>query len=362
MHRTFRNALRALAFGIAILLGVALLSPAFAQNGGPIAAPPQSNPYGKSYGDWSAAWWQWAYSLPIDGHPLFDETGTDAGAGQTGHVWFLGGVFNVSGTAHRVITIPKGTALFFPILNVEWDNICPPTDPPLSNAELAAMAASFMDLVTTMACEVDGVSVPNLFDYRCTTGPFSVDFPENGLFQAFCGTPPGPNGPMMGDGYYLMIKPLPKGHHTLHFTGTVGPPVSFTLDITYDITVVDRNDASAAAALPMAKPALARAMASIRTPISPSTAAVGRASLAPNPTRSGGTLSFSLSKPGAVDVRLYDVSGRMVRVVADHQTFTAGAHQLRVDRNLGDPLAPGTYFYRVTTQEGKSEGRMIVLQ
>src|SRR5690349_16171961 len=61
--------------------------------------PPQAHPNGHTYGEWSEKWWQWAYSLPAAGHPLFDETGVDCGAGQSGTVWFLGGVFNVSGTA-----------------------------------------------------------------------------------------------------------------------------------------------------------------------------------------------------------------------------------------------------------------------
>jgi len=32
----------------------------------------ESAPYGRSYGEWSAAWWQWALSMPAAKHPLFD--------------------------------------------------------------------------------------------------------------------------------------------------------------------------------------------------------------------------------------------------------------------------------------------------
>src|SRR5262245_11884284 len=38
----------------------------------PGVLPPQSNPYGASYGEWSAKWWQWAFSMPHTDHPLFD--------------------------------------------------------------------------------------------------------------------------------------------------------------------------------------------------------------------------------------------------------------------------------------------------
>ena len=47
----------------------------------PGVLPANSKPYGKSYAEWSALWWQWAYGLPATGHPLFDEVGdllTDA--------------------------------------------------------------------------------------------------------------------------------------------------------------------------------------------------------------------------------------------------------------------------------------------
>jgi hypothetical protein len=53
--------------------------------------PPFSHPFGQSYGNWSAQWWQWNYSLPTDQHPLFDTA--DCGSGQAGHVWYLGGTF-----------------------------------------------------------------------------------------------------------------------------------------------------------------------------------------------------------------------------------------------------------------------------
>ena len=34
-----------------------------------------------------------------------------------------------------------------------------------------------------------------------------------------------------------MLAPLAAGPHTIHFTGTIGAPVNFTLEITYHLTV-----------------------------------------------------------------------------------------------------------------------------
>jgi hypothetical protein len=37
-----------------------------------IVSSPHSRAYGRSYGQWSPRWWQWAFSMPIDLHPLYD--------------------------------------------------------------------------------------------------------------------------------------------------------------------------------------------------------------------------------------------------------------------------------------------------
>jgi len=55
--------------------------------------PPHAHPFGNSYGEWSAAWWQWMFSLPATDHPAFDQSGENCDAGQTGKVWFLAGAF-----------------------------------------------------------------------------------------------------------------------------------------------------------------------------------------------------------------------------------------------------------------------------
>lgn len=57
--------------------------------------------------------------IAVTSSPLFDTA--DVNAGQTGHVWFLGGNFT-GGSENRTATIPAGVALFFPILNTSFDN------------------------------------------------------------------------------------------------------------------------------------------------------------------------------------------------------------------------------------------------
>ena len=53
--------------GLALLLGAALLPTiSFSQNPNPGVLPPNSKPYGMSYGEWNAGWYQWAASMPLD--------------------------------------------------------------------------------------------------------------------------------------------------------------------------------------------------------------------------------------------------------------------------------------------------------
>src|SRR4051812_24180263 len=73
----------------------------------PEILPPQSHAFGKSLGEWGAAWWQWAFSFPADRSPVTDPDGRFCAEGQSGKVWFLAGT--TGGTATRTCTIPTGT-------------------------------------------------------------------------------------------------------------------------------------------------------------------------------------------------------------------------------------------------------------
>jgi hypothetical protein len=218
---------------VSLVFVLGLMMPAGAplaqSSGNPGVIPPNARPHGLTYAAWSAGWWQWAFSLPVNNHPLFDETGIHCGVGQTGHVWYLGGVFNESGEAIRnKCTVPSGTMLFFPILNVVCSSLT--GDPPDA---IAACAKEIVDTAIELAVEVDGVPIKNLQRYRVmsplfTYGPLPAD--------NILGAPAGETAPAVADGFYLMLAPLSVGQHTIHFHGTF-PDFPFTLDITYILTV-----------------------------------------------------------------------------------------------------------------------------
>jgi hypothetical protein len=216
--------------------------------------PPTALIEGKTYGQWSEEWWRWAYSLPVNHHPLFDNA--PASAGQSGWVWFLGG--NFTGTpAVRTATVPAGKALFFAILDAQQDDTDCDGDrriaDPLTEAQLRANVKALMDSAHDLRCTLDGVAIPGLAErYRAasaTPGGFSYTQPGLNNFLSNFGYPCWSNSngdpvfvdaPIyhpVADGYYVMLEPLSVGEHTLHFSGELGNPMTFAQDVTYHLTV-----------------------------------------------------------------------------------------------------------------------------
>jgi hypothetical protein len=76
-----------------------------------------SKPYGLTYGDWTAKWWQWAYSVPKEVNPAYDDSGKYCSEGQSGPVWFLTSTYKHPVERHCII--PAGKAILFTILNSE---------------------------------------------------------------------------------------------------------------------------------------------------------------------------------------------------------------------------------------------------
>ena len=202
--------------------------------GNPGVLPPGSHAFGLSQGEWSAKWWQWAFSFRADAHPLLDTAGCDAG--QSGPVWFLGGSF-VNTTVVRECTVPAGKVIFFPVLNTECSTIEGPPFFGSNEAELRACAAAVTN--TGMFATIDGVAVQNLSSYRVQSPLYVFSAPDGGLF----------GGPVSGaqsisDGVWLMLAPLSAGRtHTIHFGGTQTIPgfPSLTLDVTYNLRVVGQH-------------------------------------------------------------------------------------------------------------------------
>ena len=235
-----------------LLVGV--LQTLAARNPNPGVLPAHSNPHGMSYGDWGAAWWTWALGIPKDQNPLFDTTGEFCHVGQEGPVWFLAGTFG--GDATRTCTVPAGKALFFPILNnVYWapedldfikDELAPLLGwdlTGLTDDEILRLGVNWAtDHATALSATIDGVPIVDPWQYRADSSPFTLVLSD--VIEDW-GYPPGPRSPSVADGYWIMLRPLPPGQHTINFTSAATYSVAngdpwdseFSVDVTYYITV-----------------------------------------------------------------------------------------------------------------------------
>ena len=86
------------------------------------------------------------------------------------------------------------------------------------------------------------------------------------------------------------------------------------------------------------------------------------ARISPNPLKPEGTLEFTLSSPGPVTLRLYDVSGRCVRTLIRGATYEAGEHEVpfAARNERGEALPSGVFFYSLELPSGVQRGRFVI--
>lgn len=218
----------ALPIGVLALLLASSGVQAAGRNPNPGVIPPDGTYRGLSYGEWGAQWWSTAFSIPVvDGdHPLF----SGGAFGEHQGVVFLAAV---GGGATIDVTIPAGSALFFPVLNAECSVIEPDPFHGDDEGELRACANGHIDNTSGLSATIDGVPVNGLDAYRVESPLFEFGpLPEGNLF----GAPAGTTSLSVDAGVYLLLAPLKPGGHTVHVTGTFDE-FGFTIDTTFHITV-----------------------------------------------------------------------------------------------------------------------------
>lgn len=197
--------------------------------------PPDETAYGSTYAEHSADMWQWFLEELLENHPGLDDSELNVRSGQRGKVWFLG----ASPNGMRDVTIPAGKAVFLSLLSAEASNLEGFPFYGATEAEQRAAAINIGNAIEEMEATVDGVPVANIEDYRVTSSQFSFNAPTPWIFGEVGG-----NGTAVADGYYLLLRPLSKGTHTVHFSGVFrlneadhGFDAEVPYDVTYNITV-----------------------------------------------------------------------------------------------------------------------------
>jgi hypothetical protein len=221
----------------AVLAGVCSWS-----RGAAVVLPPHDTIAGKTLQDYAAGWYQYIYSVPQDTNPLLDDTGANASVNQSGPVFYLvGKVDNGSGqpiTVERTVTVTDDKFLFFPLININTDNVGAST--PSTVEELTAAAKANIDTVDMLHASIDGeqIAEADLFTHREQSPVFSYTLPENNIYAAFGLTvPAGEITPAVADGYWLAVAPLSVGTHDINFGGHNNTATPFSLDVTYHVNV-----------------------------------------------------------------------------------------------------------------------------
>jgi hypothetical protein len=188
------------------------------------------SPFGISNSDWVAKYWNWDYSLPID-----PQTNVIAGLKENGCLTHrenstvmladtaFGGVWNQN------CTISRNEAILIPI----WTGECNAGEKDCLDQPFQALskAARGFDLGKIKGLvKIDNIPVATLdaTDYKTNTmnnvtevytKQYNATLPENSH------TPTEKNGTFPGaaHGWFVFLKPLQPGNHTVYYQNSVEP-------------------------------------------------------------------------------------------------------------------------------------------
>ena len=220
-RRSSPQSLKALT--IATAVAATLVSPA--ADAAVTALAPHSLVAGKTIGEWTAAWWQWAFSLGPANNPFKDGSQAAADNGQAGPVYFLAGT--PGGTVARSFNVPADKYLLMPLINAECSDLEGNGN---DDTALRACASGMIDLVDGLTANGIAFSGPANAYRESSPGTFSFTAVPDNAF----GVGPGTASMAVADGYYMMLAPVGPGRQTIEYGGKVsafGFETLVTLDL-----------------------------------------------------------------------------------------------------------------------------------
>ncbi|HKS45887.1 MAG TPA: hypothetical protein VJT49_12395 [Amycolatopsis sp.] len=207
----------------------------------PVVVPIDSTYQGKTYGEWSEAWWQWAAARRSFSHC----------PAESGPVYFL------SAPADTSCVVPPHRGILFPAFTAEWSvaeanlweqqhpgQTCPvPASPSGTDYDaLLACAGAQADYAThpnsQLTATVDGQAVPDLTGYRAASPPppFTLR-PVRGNLVGIPDEASGRRTEAVSDGFWILLEPLPRGEHTITFGASI-PDLQLNFSATYRLRVL----------------------------------------------------------------------------------------------------------------------------
>jgi hypothetical protein len=172
---------------------------------------PDDKPYGFTYGQWTAKWWEWILSIPAQINPLSDDTGRYAHVCQAGPVWFIAGTLGENKLPRRICTIPSDKSILFPVINYEANII---ENPELENEhELVNHVINDMNDIVIREAIIDGIKV-DVYRVRSDPAIFPVAVARDNPIGL-----PSRIVNIATDGHWVFLKPLQVGEHKIYFHG-----------------------------------------------------------------------------------------------------------------------------------------------
>jgi len=205
--------------------------------------------FGKSYNQLAGELSNWLVAEPEATNVASDPDGRFCHLNQEGKVWFLAGTWD-PGITQRTCKVPAGKAIFFaldswisfpPEFPEEGD---PCADLPTLVEQIRCDVNEDLDVAPYLSLEVtiDGETIEDLFAYRAQSQPggFIFRIPEGSLLNEW-GFTPGDRFPAVVDGYWILLKPMPPGSHTIKVVTTYPDGSSFGVNYTLLIPKRGRN-------------------------------------------------------------------------------------------------------------------------
>ncbi|HEX2406900.1 MAG TPA: hypothetical protein VHJ38_06800, partial [Nitrososphaeraceae archaeon] len=208
----------------------------------------------------TAEYWQWISEIPREINPLLDKTGDNCDVNQQGPVWFLVGTPGdtqagnlTTGSAERECTIPEEKKILIPIINVACLELTDdatvrnitgiPVGQPIPETQLEEAlrqcAVDTIDGVNLLEFSIDGKEITNFEKFRVQSLLFNFTLPDDNPFDIVNDFPGIPQR-AVSDGYYVLVKGLEPGEHTIEFQG--GVEDIFETQVTYFLTIEPKHN------------------------------------------------------------------------------------------------------------------------